>query len=127
MLRQFVGHHNHTSYTQEVNIALGARDDSEAVKQQLDNLYADVCVDAETWCQDHWRSQIEHSWLTSNVLSLAGSIKELQSFDTLPILADALQDAGCEHEYILDHLRKSRNHVRCCVFVDLLLNCTAEG
>jgi hypothetical protein len=62
------------------------------------------------------------SWLTSTVLALATGIYEEKAFDRMPILADALQDAGCEHEEILNHCRQLGDHVRGCWVVDLLLN-----
>jgi hypothetical protein len=40
----------------------------------------------------------------------------------MPILADALQDAGCDHDAILNHCRDlNQPHVRGCWVVDLLL------
>src|SRR5262249_26485553 len=60
-------------------------------------------------------------WLTSTVVALARSIYEDRAFDRLPILADALQDAGCEHPDVLDHYRGSGPHARGCWVVDLLL------
>ena len=39
----------------------------------------------------------------------------------LPILADALQDAGCEDADILGHCRSGGPHVRGCWVVDLVL------
>jgi hypothetical protein len=40
----------------------------------------------------------------------------------MPILADALQDAGCENADILDHCRDAKaTHVRGCWVVDLVL------
>jgi hypothetical protein len=41
--------------------------------------------------------------------------------DRLAILADALEDAGCDNAEILSHLRGSGPHVRGCWVVDLLL------
>jgi hypothetical protein len=40
----------------------------------------------------------------------------------MPILADAIQDAGCEDATILDHCRGSSTHVRGCWVVDLVLD-----
>src|SRR5262249_23525652 len=61
-------------------------------------------------------------WLTSTVLALAQGIYKDRAFDRLPILADALQDAGCENPEILDHCRDPRlAHVRGCWAVDLVL------
>jgi hypothetical protein len=61
------------------------------------------------------------SWLTSNVLALANGIYSEKAFDRMPILADALQDAGCDNEDILQHCRGEGVHVRGCWLVDLLL------
>jgi hypothetical protein len=60
------------------------------------------------------------AWRTSAVLSLARGIYEERAFDRLPILADALQDAGCEVVAILDHCRSPSPHARGCWVVDLL-------
>ena len=65
---------------------------------------------------------LEHSWLTSTVLTLASGIYAERAFDRLPILADALQDAGCENIDILSHCRSEGPHVRGCWVVDLLLD-----
>ncbi len=64
---------------------------------------------------------IDPAWLTVDVRMIAKGAYEDRAFDRLPILADALQDAGCENEDILDHLRGNRPHVRGCWVVDLLL------
>jgi len=61
------------------------------------------------------------SWLTSAVVSLAEGIYTDRAFDRLPILADASQDAGCEHTDVLNHCRSDGPHVRGCWVVDLLL------
>lgn len=64
---------------------------------------------------------IEPSWLTSDVRILAEGIYEDRAFDRMPILADALQDAGCDNTDILNHCRQPGEHVRGCWVVDLLL------
>jgi len=62
------------------------------------------------------------AWRTSDVMLLARGIYEEKAFDRMPILADALQDAGCENHDILNHLRDSRaTHVRGCWALDLVL------
>ena len=43
------------------------------------------------------------------------------AFDRLPVLADALQDAGCDHEDMLAHCRSGGPHVHGCWVVDRLL------
>jgi hypothetical protein len=59
--------------------------------------------------------------LTPTVVSLATSIYEERAFDRMPILADALEDAGCDNADILNHCRQPGDHVRGCWAVDLLL------
>ena len=59
-------------------------------------------------------SRVEPSWLTSDVLGLAAGIYQERAFDRLPILADALQDAGCEDPDLLAHCRTHGPHVRGC-------------
>jgi hypothetical protein len=66
-------------------------------------------------------AQLDRCWLTSNVASLAESIYADQAFDRLPILADALEDAGCDNADILNHCRQPGEHVRGCWVVDLVL------
>ncbi|WP_238602807.1 hypothetical protein [Fimbriiglobus ruber] len=61
------------------------------------------------------------SYLTPTVLSLAKGIYEDRAFDRMPILADALQDSGCDSEDILNHCRGTGPHVRGCFVVDLIL------
>ena len=65
---------------------------------------------------------LKPSWLTSTVLALATGIYADKAFDRMPILADALQEAGCDNDDILDHCRHPGEHVRGCWVVDLLLN-----
>jgi hypothetical protein len=61
------------------------------------------------------------AWLTSTAIQLARGIYDDRAFDRMPILADALQDAGCENATILDHCRGPGPHARGCFVVDLLL------
>jgi hypothetical protein len=64
---------------------------------------------------------VDPAWLTSDVLTLARGIYDEKAFDRLPILADALQDAGCEDEALLSHCRGPGPHVRGCWVADLVL------
>jgi len=64
---------------------------------------------------------IDPAWLTPTVTSLAQAIYDDRAFDRLPILADALEDAGCTNQDILGHCRSGGEHVRGCWVVDLLL------
>ncbi len=63
----------------------------------------------------------ETGWLTSDVVALAGGIYQDRAFDRLPILADALEDAGCGDPSVLAHCRDDAPHVRGCWVIDLLL------
>jgi hypothetical protein len=45
----------------------------------------------------------------------------MRAFDRLPVLADALMDAGCDDEDILVHCRGEGPQVRGCWPVDLVL------
>ena len=61
-------------------------------------------------------------WRTDTTMSLARTMYEAREFSAMPILADALQDAGCDNEDILDHCRNVvQPHVRGCWVVDLVL------
>jgi hypothetical protein len=66
-------------------------------------------------------AQIDPRWRTSDVIGLARGISEDQAFERLPILGDALMDAGCEGEQIIAHCRGEGPHVRGCWVVDLIL------
>jgi hypothetical protein len=76
------------------------------------------------------------AWRTDTAVSLARHIYESRDFSAMPILADALQDAGCENADVLDHCRGRREgvpgepvggstaqptHARGCWVVDLVL------
>jgi hypothetical protein len=64
---------------------------------------------------------LDPAWRTGNATALAQSIYADRAFDRLPILADALEDAGCDNADILNHCRQPGEHVRGCWVVDLLL------
>ncbi len=64
---------------------------------------------------------LDPAWLTSDVLALARGIYDDKAFDRMPILADALQDAGCDNDDVLTHCRGDGPHARGCWAVDLLL------
>lgn len=65
--------------------------------------------------------KFDKRWRTSTVLALAQQMYESREFSAMPILADALQDAGCENPDILNHCRDtSLTHVRGCWVVDLV-------
>jgi hypothetical protein len=68
-------------------------------------------------------ARIEAVWLAwqgGTVVNLAQGIYHEAAFDRLPVLADALEEAGCHDTEILGHLRGPGPHVRGCWVVDLL-------
>jgi hypothetical protein len=67
---------------------------------------------------------VNPSWLTwkdGTLLHLARSIYEDRRFGDLPVLADALEEAGCTDPDILGHCRGPGPHTRGCWPVDLVL------
>ena len=99
-----------TDHDEEMSRRLAAEATSQAilVRDIFGNPFHPVTLDAD--------------WLTSTVVALARGIYDDRAFDRLPILADALQDAGCEHADILAHCRDTTlPHVRGCWVVDLVL------
>jgi hypothetical protein len=64
----------------------------------------------------HWLQ-----WNDGTVLKLTQAIYDERAFDRLPILADALEEAGCTEANILTHCRGPRPHARGCWVIDLLL------
>jgi hypothetical protein len=69
-------------------------------------------------------SSVSPIWLLWNdgaVRCVTHVIYEERAFDRMPILADALEDAGCDNAEILAHCRGPGPHVRGCWVVDLLL------
>ena len=63
----------------------------------------------------------DDAWRTSTAVALAKGMYESRDFGAMPILADALQDAGCNNDDMLDHCRGDGPHVRGCWVVDLVL------
>jgi hypothetical protein len=70
-----------------------------------------------------WGKELDSwlSWDDGTALKLAQAIYDDRAFDHLPILADALEEAGCTDPAILAHCRGPGPHVRGCWVVDLLL------
>jgi hypothetical protein len=61
------------------------------------------------------------AWRTSNVLGIATVIDNGRDFNSMPILADALEDAGCEDMHILGHCRDPGAHAHGCWVIQLIL------
>jgi hypothetical protein len=67
-------------------------------------------------------TSLSPEWRTDTAVSLARMMYAAREFSAMPILADALQDAGCDNDDILSHCRGSNQvHVRGCWVCDLVL------
>lgn len=64
---------------------------------------------------------LDPSWRTGAVVALTTGIYEERAFERMPVLADALEDAGCANPDVLAHCRSGGPHARGCWVVDLLL------
>jgi hypothetical protein len=60
-------------------------------------------------------------WNDGTIPKMAQSIYNDRAFEQLPVLADALEDAGCNNSDMINHCRSPGPHVRGCWVVDLIL------
>lgn len=60
-------------------------------------------------------------WRTPNVVAIAEGIDAARAYGRLPILADAMEDAGCDDADLLSHCRANGPHSGGCRVVDVLL------
>src|SRR5262245_24679442 len=63
---------------------------------------------------------VDPIWIAPTVTALARQVYESRDFSAMPILADALLDAGCANEDVLEHCRSEGPHVRGCWVVDVV-------
>ena len=61
------------------------------------------------------------AWEDGAVARLASAIYDGRRYEDMPVLADALEDAGCREDELLDHLREAGPHALGCWALDLLL------
>jgi hypothetical protein len=61
------------------------------------------------------------AWITPTVRAIAQGVYLARDWQALPVLADALEEQGCDHLGILSHLRAPGPHARGCWALDLLL------
>lgn len=64
---------------------------------------------------------LENSWLAPKVVALAREIYDNRAIDRLPVLADALEEDGCQETDMLAHCRGASSHVLGCWLADLIL------
>jgi hypothetical protein len=60
-------------------------------------------------------------WQDGTVAKIAASIRASKSFDRLPVLADALEEAGSTNRILLEHCRAGKPHFHTCWVADLLV------
>jgi hypothetical protein len=85
--------------------------------------YADLL--REVFGNPFRRVPVEPGWLRwnqSSVPGLARRIYDERAFRDLPILADLLEDAGCDNAVLLAHFRSGGLHVRGCWALDVALD-----
>jgi len=61
------------------------------------------------------------AWLSEPVVGLTRAIYSKGGWGVLPVLADALEEAGCIDARLLAHCRERLGHIRGCWVIDLLL------
>jgi hypothetical protein len=62
------------------------------------------------------------AWRTATVLALTRAIEGERNYTRMPILADALEEAGCDVPEVLDHCRRCDGHSRDCWVMRLILD-----
>lgn len=67
------------------------------------------------------RTAFPSAWRTATAIGLARAMYDHRDFAAMPVLADVLEEAGCDHAEILSHCRGDGPHVRGCWVVDLVL------
>jgi hypothetical protein len=129
-----------------LNVAV-ADDDAFAAAlrsvQIIATTYAEMCVPCESlesargWmsadivrflrevCDGWWLPPRDwgmlRAWNGGTIAKLAEAIYAEWGWERLPVLGDALEEAGCDDEAILTHLRSGGRHVRGCWALDLVL------
>jgi len=99
--------------TVEAPIWIGGR--SDATTRQCEIL-------RELFGNPFRRPAMDLRWFTSDVVGVARGIYADRAFERMPILADALMDAGCDDERIIGHCLGNTAHVRGCWLLDLVLS-----
>lgn len=70
----------------------------------------------------HQDGPFDPSWRTAAILDMARHIDSMRNDSALPVLADALEETGCDNNDLLAHCRDPQSkHVRGCWAVDLVL------
>jgi hypothetical protein len=105
-----------TDRSRHVTRSLVYEDAKKAAREQQAPLVRDIFGRSY-----HKKARVQNRWRTSTAVGIALQMYDSRNFNAMPILADALQDAGCNDETILSHCRSAEPHVRGCWVVDLVL------
>src|SRR5262249_59617620 len=101
-------------------------DVAEAVRAETAAAQCDLVRDLFTPFR---RPAFDPAWLVWSdglVVKLADAIHEEHAFDRMPILGDALEDAGCADQRILSHCREGKRHARGCWVLESIRDRGAE-
>ena len=99
------------------SVADEADDDADAAERRLQSDYV-----RDIFGNPFRPVTFSPAWRTDTAVTLARQMYDSREFGAMPILADALQDAGCDNEDVLAHCRDTgATHVRGCWVVDLVL------
>jgi hypothetical protein len=109
-------------------------DGSDAARFALDNWIGFECVESGQYGNESHVALVREvfgnpfrpldfaPWRTDTAVALARQMYESRDFGAMPILADALQDAGCDSDDVLSHCRGAGGaHFRGCWVVDGVL------
>jgi hypothetical protein len=84
--------------------------------RDLCSVMRDICNLQSSFANADWLV-----WNATTIPKIAKAIYMERRFADMPILADALEEAGCDNADILNHCRSGGEHVRGCWVLDLLL------
>jgi hypothetical protein len=94
----------------------------QAEKSKLDFVISHWWMPRMSWNDTLRERRVKRNSLRSiRSTTRVEDIYEERAFDRLPLLADAMEEAGCSNDDILSHLRSGGLHVRGCWVVDLIL------
>lgn len=88
----------------------------------MDPTTTDACTPYPPSGPDGTPLSFPSEWRTEAVLGLAFGIRADGAFDRMPILADALEEAGCANLLILNHCRHCERHTPECWVIECALS-----
>jgi hypothetical protein len=102
-----------------VRVALDPQHNDRRSKWENDKHQADLV--REILGNPYRPVKFDKAWRMGAVTSIAQASYESRDFSAMPVLADALEDAGCDEPAFLEHCRGASRHVRGCWVVDWCL------